>query len=117
MQEQSSNFVKVFFADKDKILLQVKEYSEKLKRDHPEVERIGLFGSYAVDQFGPASDVDLLIILRSSSKRFLDRIPDFLPQDIEVSCDCFPYTIDEINRMKDESNPWILHVLKEAVWF
>jgi len=117
MQEELSNFVKVFFADKDKILHQVKEYSKKLKKNHPEVEKVGLFGSYADDEYGPASDVDLLIILRSSSKRFIDRIPDFLPSDIEVSCDCFPYTIDEINEMKNEGNLWILHVLEEAVWF
>ena len=117
MQEESSNFVKVFFADKNKILHQVEEYSRNLKKNHPEVEKVGLFGSYAVDEYGPASDVDLLIILKSCSKRFIDRIPDFLPNDIEVSCDCFPYTIDEINRMSNDYNPWILHVLKEAVWF
>jgi predicted nucleotidyltransferase len=116
MQEESSNFVKVFFADKDKILLQVKEYSEKLKKNHPEVEKVGLFGSYATDEYGPASDVDLLIILKSCSKRFIDRIPDFLPHEIDVGCDCFPYTIDEINRMKNEGNPWILHVIEEAIW-
>jgi len=117
MQEESSNFVKVFFADKNKILHQVKEYSKNLKKDHPEVEKVGLFGSYAVDEYVPASDVDLLIILKSSSKRFIDRIPDFLPNNIEVSCDCFPYTIDEINKMSNDNNPWILHVLAEAVWF
>jgi predicted nucleotidyltransferase len=117
MRQKPSSSVRVFFADKDKILLQVKQYSKKLKRNHPEVEKVGLFGSYVTDEYGPASDVDLLIVLQNSSKRFIDRIPDFLPSDIQVSCDCFPYTVDEINRMKDEGNPWILHVLEEAVWF
>ena len=117
MQEKSSNFVKVFFADKDKILHQVRQYSKKLKKNHPEVEKVGLFGSYSTDEYGPASDVDLIIILQSSSKRFVDRIPDFLPDDIDVSCNCFPYTTDEINKMKDEGNPWILHILEEAIWF
>jgi predicted nucleotidyltransferase len=117
MRQKSSSSVRVFFADKDKILLQVKQYSKKLKRNHPEVEKVGLFGSYVTDEYGPASDVDLLIVLQNSSKRFIDRIPDFLPSDIQVSCDCFPYTVDEINRMKDEGDPWILHVLEEAVWF
>jgi predicted nucleotidyltransferase len=117
MQEKSSNSVKVFFADKDKILLQVEEYSKKLKKNHPEVVKVGLFGSYVTDKYGPASDVDLLIILKSSSKRFIDRIPDFLPSEIDVSCDCFPYTVDEINRIKSDDNPWILHVLEEALWF
>lgn len=116
MPEKSSNFVKVVFADKDKVLRQLKDYAERLKQSWPEVEKIGLFGSYATDTFGPASDVDLLIILRKSSKRFLDRIPDYIPENLSVSCDVFPYTNKEIEKMKRESTPWIRHVLKEVVW-
>ena len=116
MHRESSNFVKVFFADKDKFLRQLKDYSESIKRTHPEVERLGYFGSYANDTYGPASDVDLLIILRKSSKRFLDRIPDFLPDNLSICCDVFPYTREEIDRMKQDGNLWICHVLKEVVW-
>jgi len=116
MLEKSSNFVKVVFADKKKVLRQLKDYTRQLKQTSPEVEKVGLFGSYATDTFGPASDVDLLIILRKSSKRFLDRIPDYLPENLSVSCDVFPYTNREIEKMKQESAPWICHVLKEAVW-
>ncbi len=76
---------------------------------------VGLFGSYATDTFGPASDVDLLIILRQSSKRFLERIPDFLPENLTICCDVFPYTEGEIKKMQSEGNPWIRHILKEAI--
>ncbi len=116
MLEKSSNSVKVVFADKNKVLHQLKDYTRKVKRSRPEVEKVGLFGSYANDTFGPASDVDLLIILRQSSKRFLDRIPDYLPENLSVSCDVFPYTNKEIGNMKKDSNPWIRHILKEVVW-
>ncbi len=116
MPEKSSNFVKVVFADKDKVLRQLKDYAEKLKQSWPEVEKIGLFGSYATDTYGPASDVDLFIILRQSDKRFLDRIPDFLPGNLSVACDVFPYTSKEIEKMKQEGNLWIRHVVGEVVW-
>ena len=116
MPEKSSNFVKVVFADKKKVLRQLKDYAKKLKQTSPEVEKVGFFGSYATNTFGPASDVDLLIVLRNSSKRFLDRIPDYLPDNLSVSCDVFPYTNEEIEKMKQESIPWICHVLKEVVW-
>ena len=116
MRRESSNFVKVFFADKDKVLHQLKDYAKSLKRTHPEVERVGYFGSYATETFGPASDVDLLIILRKSSKRFLDRIPDYIPENLSVSCDVFPYTNKEIEKMKKDGSPWIRHVLGEVVW-
>ena len=116
MLEKSSNFVKVIFADKKKVLRQLKDCAKKLKQNSPEIEKVGLFGSYATDTFGPASDVDLLIILRRSSKRFLDRIPDYLPENLSVSCDVFPYTNREIEKMRQESAPWICNVLKEVVW-
>ncbi len=116
MLKKSSNFVKVVFADKNKILRQLADYTIKVKQSRPEVEKVGLFGSYATDTFGPASDVDLLIILRQSSKRFMDRIPDYLPENLSVSCNVFPYTNEEIEKMTQEGTPWIRHILKEVVW-
>ena len=115
MQEQSSNSVKVIFADKEKVLRGLKDCAGKLK-SRPEVEKVGLFGSYATDTFGPASDVDLLIILNESSKVFLDRIPDYIPENLDVCCDVFPYTTEEIEKMKEDGNRWIRHVLDEVSW-
>lgn len=116
MPEKSSNSVRVFFADKETILGQVRRFATELKSTRPEVEKVGLFGSYATDMYGPASDVDLLIILRQSRKRFLDRIPDFIPDNVSVGCDVFPYTAEEIENMKRDHNPWIRRVLDEIVW-
>lgn len=115
MPEKSSSSVKIVFADKAKVLRQLKEYAENLKRTRPEVETICLFGSYATDTYGPASDVDLLIVLRQSSQRFLDRIPDYLPDNLTVSCDVFAYTKTEIEKMQREGNSWIQHILCQAV--
>lgn len=114
--ERSSNSVKVVFANKEKVLSEVRDYARQLKGSRPEVEKVGLFGSYATDTFGPASDVDLLIILHRSSKHFLDRIPDYVPENLSVGCDVFPYTRQEIERMQQEGSPWLQHILKEAIW-
>ena len=116
MPKRSSNSVKVVFADKANVLRQLEDYAKSLKRTHAEVERVGFFGSYANDTYGPASDVDLLIVLRESEKRFIDRIPDFVPENLSVSCDVFPYTRSEIEKMKREGSPWVSHVLREVVW-
>jgi predicted nucleotidyltransferase len=95
---------------------QVRQFAAELKSARPEVEKVGLFGSYATDMYGPASDVDLLIILQQSRKRFLDRIPDLIPDNVSVGCDVFPYTAEEIENMKRDDNPWLRHVLNEIVW-
>jgi len=116
MLNKSSNSVKVVFADKAKVLRQLKDYVKSLKQAHPVVEQVGYFGSYANGTYGPASDIDLLIVLRKSDERFLDRIPVFLPDNLSICCDVFPYTGEEINKMQEEDSPWIRHILKETVW-
>jgi len=116
MREQSSSFVKVFFADKSRVMRELQVWSARLKRDRADVEKIGLFGSYATDTYGPHSDADLLIVLRAGDTPFRDRIPEFLPDDISVSCDVFPYTAGEIESLQRADSPWIQHILKEVIW-
>ena len=116
MPGESSNSVRVFFADKSQVLGQIRGWAERLKARDPEVERVGLFGSYATGTYGPASDADLLIVLRRSSKPFRDRIPDYLPDTVSVCCDVFPYTVDEMERGRAGGSPWFRHVLNEVVW-
>lgn len=116
MSVKSSDSVRVVFADKGKVIRELRDYARKLKQTQPAVEQVGYFGSYANDTYGPASDVDLLIILRQSDKHFLDRIPDFLPENLSICCDVFPYTSEEIKKMKQDNNLWLCHILKEVVW-
>jgi predicted nucleotidyltransferase len=115
MHDRSSNSVKVFFADKERVLREVRAWARELKK-RPEVEKVGLFGSYATGTCGPRSDADLLILLRTSDKPFCDCIPEFLPSGLSVPCDVFPYTTGEIESPQRDHSPWIQHILKEAVW-
>jgi predicted nucleotidyltransferase len=107
--------VKVFFADKERVLREVRAWASELKK-RPDVEKVGLFGSYATGTYGPRSDADLLILLRTSDKPFRDRIPDFLPSNFSVPCDVFPYTTGEIESLLRDGSPWIQHLLQEVVW-
>ncbi len=116
MRDNSSSSAKVFFADKERVLRELRAWATGLKEKHPEVERVGLFGSYATGAYGPRSDADLLILLRASDKPFRDRIPEFLPARISVPCDVFPYTTAEIENLQRDESPWIKHILQEVVW-
>ena len=116
MPEPSSDSVRVFFADKDKVLRELRAWAADLRARRPDVERVGLFGSYATDTCGPRSDADLLIVLRDSDMRFRDRIPGFLPGDLSVPCDVFPYTAAEIEKLRRDESPWITHILEEVIW-
>jgi predicted nucleotidyltransferase len=107
--------VKVFFADKERVLRELRAWATELKK-RPDVEKVGLFGSYATGTYGPRSDADLLIVLRASDRPFRDRIPEFLPSGLSVPCDVFPCTTAEIERLQRDDSPWIQHILKEVVW-
>jgi len=116
MVDKSSTSVKVFFADKPRVLQELQAWAAKLKAQRPNVEKVGLFGSYATDTYGPASDADLLLVLRTSDRPLRDRIPDFLPENVSVPCDVFPYTTTEIENLQHDNSPWIRHVLQEVIW-
>jgi len=116
MPDRSSDSAKIFFADKARVMRELRDWVARLKEVRPDVEKVGLFGSYATDTYGPRSDADLLIVLRASEKPFRDRIPDFLPECVSVPCDVFPYTTDEIERLQRDDSPWINHVLQEITW-
>lgn len=62
----------------------------------PEVEAVVLFGSFATGRALPGSDLDLLIVLREDVRPFLDRLPDYMPDEFPVPVDVFPYTVAEI---------------------
>lgn len=115
MRDKSPNSVKVFFADQERVLRELRAWASELKK-RPDVEKVGLFGSYATGTYGPRSDADLLILLRTSTETFRDRIPDFLPSHLSVPCDVFPYTKGEIESLQRDDSPWIKHILKEVIW-
>jgi hypothetical protein len=71
-------------------------YAARLLAQHPEVEEIVVFGSFAEGNWAPGSDLDVFIVLAGSPRPIWDRIPGLLPGAFPVGVDLFPYTRDEI---------------------
>jgi predicted nucleotidyltransferase len=90
--------VKTFWLDRDFINRQLAKAVESL-RTNPDVLKIVLFGSFAEDRAVPGSDVDILIVLRSDSRKLINRIQDYLDtfSDIGIAADVFPYTVSELD--------------------
>ncbi len=74
----------------------MRQYAEHLLSTRPDVEEVVVFGSFADGTYAPGSDIDVLIILRSSDKPVWDRIAEFLPGAFPVGLDLFPYTRSEL---------------------
>ncbi|MDO9035060.1 MAG: nucleotidyltransferase domain-containing protein [Methanoregula sp.] len=98
VREKSYGSVKTFWLDRDYINRQLGAAVDSIRSD-PNVMKIILFGSFAENRAVPGSDVDILIILQSDSRRFIDRIVTFLDtfSDLDIAVDIFPYTVDELD--------------------
>jgi len=98
VREKSYGSVKTFWLDRDYINRQLGTAVDSLRTD-PNVVKIVLFGSFAEGRAVPGSDVDILLVLQSDSRRFIDRIQDYLDtfSGLGIVVDVFPYTVDELD--------------------
>ncbi len=115
MQRKLSHSVRIRYFNKKSVEESLREYLKEIEVKHPEVERVLLFGSFVRDECVPGSDIDLLVILKESEESFLERIPHFLPSRFPVGVDVFPYTEEEVEKMKSEGNFFIRKALEEGV--
>jgi len=89
------------FLDKPKVIRALSRLAARLKKNDDDVLKIVLFGSLATDTYTGISDADILIVLKKSNVRFIDRIPKFSLQfaDAPLPVDVFPYTESEAVRV------------------
>ena len=70
------------------------------------MRRIIWFGSRVNGTPAPGSDVDVCVVLSTSSRPVRDRVGDYLPFGFPVGFDLFPYTEAELERLKNERPSW-----------
>ncbi|KAF5410109.1 MAG: hypothetical protein C5S47_07515 [Candidatus Methanogasteraceae archaeon] len=109
MQIRSSDSVKIISLDIGGIIGKLKRSADRAMNMNDDISEIFLFGSLATAEAVPGSDADIMIILKKSDKRILDRVVDFMDffKDIGVGIDIFPYTIEELNKFEEGWNPFI----------
>ena len=100
--EESSNSVRVRYADPELIRNAVRGYARDLRTAHPEVRSIRWFGSWVNDTASVGSDVDLCIVIAQSEKPPRDRMPDYLPLSFPVGIDLFVYTEAELAQLRKD---------------
>ncbi|MFQ5601147.1 MAG: nucleotidyltransferase domain-containing protein [Candidatus Krumholzibacteriia bacterium] len=94
--------VEVKSIDSEAVRRATDAWAHRLLGDHPEIEEIVVFGSFARGTYAPGSDLDALIVLAQSNKAFRDRIPEYLPDAFPVGLDLLPFTRDEIGESVPE---------------
>ena len=112
---ESFDSVRVFWLNRQAILEQLQESIQALTDQHPEIERVVLFGSLARGDAVPGSDVDLLLIVRESTLPFLERSVQYQLPHVGVGVDFFVYTQAEFKNMLEAGNTFIAQALREGI--
>ncbi|MDI6716841.1 MAG: nucleotidyltransferase domain-containing protein, partial [Actinomycetota bacterium] len=83
---------KAIFLNKEKVIEDLKKLATEAKKKDKNIKKVVLFGSLVKNTFTAFSDADLLIVLKDSKVRFIDRIPHFLFLflDAPIPVDVFP---------------------------
>lgn len=77
--------------------------------------QIGYFGSYARGDWGAGSDLDLIVIVESSSMPMERRAAEWDTTELPVPADLLIYTKDEWQNMRSQER-FGRTVVQEAVW-
>ncbi len=117
MPRKSSAFVRHDAVPRARVVGAAKAWAGRLRREHPEIVRIGFFGSYARDDYVPGSDFDVLIeVTTSDQPRRNDRPAAYQPDDFPIGMEVFVYTTDELTRMRNEDAAFIKTIDREITW-
>jgi len=91
-----------------------RRWAEALRERHPEVLRVGYFGSYARGDWGVGSDLDLVVLVKASDLPFHRRSTVFPSENLPVPAEVLVYTAKE---WQSREEPRFLKTIeKEVVW-
>lgn len=83
---------------------------------HPELLRLGYFGSYARGDWGVGSDLDLIAIVESSGLPYAERAREFDAVGLPVGAELLVYTVAEWSAMQREGGRFARELDRDAVW-
>ncbi len=101
--------------DKQTVDKAVRTWAKQTAERHPDVVRVGYFGSYARGDWGVGSDVDVLVLVRASPMPFERRSVQWDAVDLPAPADVLVYTLAEWASM-DSAGRWRKTLAAEAVW-
>ena len=92
-----------------------REWAESMAQEHPELLRLGYFGSYARGDWGVGSDLDVVAIVAHTDVPFERRSARWSTSSLPVPADVLVYTAAEWERLRSD-RAFHRTVHEEAVW-
>ena len=83
---------------------------------HPELMRLGYFGSYARGDAGVGSDLDLIAIVDHATERFERRSIAWDLNTLPVPAELLVYTLKEWERLQKQGSKFARMLNNQVVW-
>ena len=102
----SSSSAGAIYLDRDAVVAELRQLAVAAARRDPRIVRVVLIGSLARGTATPASDADLILVLREAEPRRMDRVPRLLElfEESPLPLDLHPYTTAEWERAQERGD-------------
>jgi hypothetical protein len=94
----------------------VRRWSAQIATDHPELTRLGYFGSYARGNWGVGSDLDLIAVVTSAGERFDRRALAWDVTALPVPAEILIYTEAEWRDLERQGGRFAEMLTRDTVW-
>ncbi len=101
---------------RDEVKKALRQWLKKKVETHPEIIKLGYFGSLAKDNWGVGSDLDLIVIIKESLVPFEKRPIAWDFDSLPVPTDILIYTTKEWQNMRKKGGRFADMIEKQAVW-
>jgi predicted nucleotidyltransferase len=108
MPVRSLNSSILKWPNKKEVLSYLKIWAKKIKNKKPEIIKIGYFGSYAKNNYGVGSDLDLVIILKETNIPFIYRAKEFDTTSLPTCVDVLIYTEKEWEKLSSSFKKYVI---------
>lgn len=117
MHKTSSSSVRHDAVPEGRVVAAARAWAAQLRREHPEVLRVGYFGSYARGDYVPGSDFDVLVELSASPiPRWQDRAGSLRPRAFPVCLSLFVFTREEMDRLRQGGDAFLRTIEATIRW-
>lgn len=114
MPVRSLNSSVLKWPDAKEVDAAARQWAEEAVKSKQNVLAICYFGSYARGDWGVGSDLDLIVIVESSSQPFIRRSVEWNATELPVPADVMVYTKEEWQSISEKR--FYKVVMREAVW-
>ena len=116
MPTRSLNSSVLKWPDRESVDRAVRAWAARAAAHHPDLVRLGYFGSYARGDWGVGSDVDLVAVVRQATRAFHERTREWDLTELPVPADILIYTQAEWENLAHQSARMAQTLADETVW-